>query len=101
MTATKRHYRATFILDTRSYEGSVDDLITRLSQMIQSIGGEALETENLGTKNFVRSSRKGCDSGIYLNITFDGPPDAPAQIHEKTRLDRTVDRVLVEILASR
>lgn len=101
ITETKRPYRATFVLDTRKFEGAIEDLTSKLSQVVSAVGGESIETDDTGTRNFVRQSHKGADSGRFVILTFDGPPEAPAQIQDKVRLDRTVDRVLVEVLASR
>lgn len=101
ITAAKRPYRATFVLDTRKYEGAIEDLTSKLSEVVTSVGGESISTDDTGTRNFVRQSRKGADSGRFVILTFDASPEAPTQIQDKVRLDRTVNRVLVEVLSGR
>ncbi len=101
ITETKRPYRATFVIDTRKFEGATEDLVSKLSEVVTSVGGEAIAADDTGSRNFVRQSHKGADGGRFVILTFDGPPEAPAQIQDKVRLDRTVDRVLVELLANR
>jgi hypothetical protein len=49
MNPTKRSYRATFILDNRGKEDSIDQIIDGVKQDIAAIQGEVTAVENLGT----------------------------------------------------
>ena len=54
MKATKRNYRASFILDNRGKEDSVDQIIDGVKKEITAVEGEVTGVENLGKKDFVR-----------------------------------------------
>jgi len=95
---TKRIYRATFILDTRNYQQPVETLIEKLTGVIESIKGLVQKVNNLGQKDFVRVTNRKFPSGIYLEVYFEGPSSAPSALKEKLKLDKTVNRVLVETL---
>ncbi|MGF1483418.1 MAG: 30S ribosomal protein S6 [Opitutales bacterium] len=99
-TATEpRHtYRANFILDTRNHKDSVESLISRLSDVITSLGGEVKKVDDLGQKDFTRITDRRFPAGMYVQYTFEGPTTAPSQLQERIRLDRTVDRVMVQRL---
>lgn len=96
MTATKRNYRATFILDNRGKEDSVDALIEGVKKEIAAVQGEVIAVENLGRKDFARKTDAKFPSGIYVNIAFAAPAGAPAQLHERLRLNDSVYRALVQ-----
>ena len=95
---TKHIYRATFILDTRNYQQPVETLIEKLTSVIESIKGLVQKVNNLGQKDFVRVTNRKFPAGIYLEVLFEGPPTAPSALKEKLKLDKTVNRVLVETL---
>jgi len=92
-----KKYNATFILDTRGYEEPVEKLIEKLKGVIESVGGKVESTENLGQKTFVRMPNRKFPSGIYVSIKFDGSTNTPAQITEKLRLDKTVNRQIIQL----
>jgi len=91
-----RNYRATFVLDTRGVEAPVDELVEAYSTVIGEVSGTVQSFKNLGNKDFVRKADNGLANGIFIEYLFEGPADAPAQIQEKVRLDRKVNRVMVE-----
>ena len=93
---TIRNYRATFVLDTRGVESSVDDLVEAYSTVIGEVSGTVQSFKNLGNKDFVRKADNGLGNGIFIEYLFEGPAEAPSQIQEKVRLDRKVNRVMVE-----
>ncbi|HYC72285.1 MAG TPA: 30S ribosomal protein S6 [Opitutaceae bacterium] len=96
MTATKRNYRASFILDNRGKEDSVDAIIEGVKKEIAAVQGEVTAVENLGRKDFARRTDAKFPSGVYVNIAFAAPAGAPAQLHERLRLNDSVYRALVE-----
>ena len=95
---TTKNYRVNFILDTRGYEQPVETLIERLKAAITSINGQIAKVENLGQKPFVRVKNRKFPSGIYVQIDFAGSTEAPVALREKLRLDKTVNRMLVQSL---
>ncbi len=90
-----KKYNATFILDTRGYTDPVENLVEKIKGVIESTGCKVESVENLGQKQFVRTTDKKFPSGIYVEFNYEGPAEANAQIREKLRLDKTVDRILV------
>ena len=95
-TKTLRNYRATFLLDMRNYQNPVETLIERLTNVIQTVGGTVIKVKNLGQKDFARVTDRKFPSGIYVDVDFSGPSEAPAAIKEKLKLDKAVNRILVE-----
>jgi ribosomal protein S6 len=96
-TATKPTYRATFILDTRGVEGSVDSLFEQITTVLEGLGASVTKVENHGTCEFTRTSQNtGLNSGVYVQYYFEGPTIVPSALKEKFRLDNRVDRIIVE-----
>jgi len=89
-TTRRRHYTVSLILDLR---GSAID---RLKDILKSIDCKVSEVENLGQREFSRAVDRKFLSGLYVQIKFEGPVTAPAAFAEKLRLDRTVDRIMVQ-----
>ena len=96
MTQTKRNYHANFILDNRGKEDSIDQLIDGVKKEIAAVQGDVTAVENLGRREFVRKTDPAFPSGIYVNIAFSAPAGAPAQLHERLRLNNTVYRAIVK-----
>ena len=91
----QKTYRATFILDTRHNDESVDEIVTRITQTIGTFDGEVSKVHNLGIKDFERPTVRGFESAPYVQIDFSSDPDGPATLKEKLRLDKTVNRVVI------
>lgn len=95
-TATKHKYLATFILDTRNYAEPVETLIEKITTTINAVGGEVNSVKNLGQKEFVRVTDRKYPAGIYVQYEMEAPAEVPSALQEKFRLDRTVNRILVQ-----
>ena len=96
-TATlRRSYRASLILDLRGSTEAPEAVIERLKDTLKSLDCKVTESENLGQKEFSRAVDRKFLSGLYVQIHFEGPVTSPAAFAEKLRLDRTVDRILVQ-----
>lgn len=95
-TATNKRYRATFILDTRNHADSVDALIDGIKENITGLGASVETVENLGTKEFVRVTDRNFPSGVFVRIDFESAPSVPGQFQERFRLDKTVNRILIQ-----
>jgi len=96
MKATKRNYRASFILDNRGKEDSVDQIIDGVKKEITAVEGEVTAVENLGKKDFVRVTDRKFTSGAYVQVAFSAPAEAPAQLKERLRLNSSVYRTFVQ-----
>lgn len=96
MTTTNRNYRATFILDNRGKEESVDQLIEDVKKEIAAVQGDVTAVENLGKRDFARVTDRKFTGGVYVHVSFSAPAEAPAQLKERLRLNSTVYRTFVE-----
>jgi len=96
MTTVQNNYTATFILDTRNYTDPIETLIDTLKAGIESTGATVGEVENLGQKPFIRVTDRAFPAGIYVKMDFSGPGSSAEALKEKFRLDKTVDRLLIQ-----
>jgi ribosomal protein S6 len=95
-TTRRRHYTVSLILDLRGSAEAPDVAIDRLKEILKSIDCKVSEVENLGQREFSRAVDRKFLSGLYVQIKFEGPVTSPAAFAEKLRLDRTVDRIMVQ-----
>ena len=96
MNQTKRNYRATFILDNRGREESIDQLIDGVKKEIVAVQGDVSAVDNIGKKDFVRVTDKRLTGATYVHISFSAPAEAPAQLVERLRLNNSVYRTFVQ-----
>ncbi len=96
MSQNKRNYKATLILDNRGKEDSVEQIIDGVKKEISAVQGEVTAVENLGRRDFARKTDDKFPAGVYVQVNFSAPAAAPAQLHERLRLNATVYRALVE-----
>ena len=96
MNPTKRNYRATFIIDNRGKEESVDQIIDGVKQVITAVQGEVTAVESIGKKDFVRVTDKKFTGGTYVHVNFSAPADGPTQLKERLRLNHSVYRTFVQ-----
>jgi ribosomal protein S6 len=93
-----RNYRATFVLDTRGVETPLEELADSYRTLIAGLtGGEVILLDDQENRALARPARTGLDTAWILAFEFSGSPQAPAQLQEKVRLDRKVNRVMVEL----
>ena len=96
MTQNKRNYKATFILDNRGKEDSIDQIIEGVKKEIAAVQGEVTHVENLGKKGFSRVTDAKFPEAVYVQVDFSGPLDSPRHLHERLRLNSSVYRALVQ-----
>jgi small subunit ribosomal protein S6 len=96
MSQTKRNYKATFILDNRGKEDSVETIIEGVKKEIAAVQGDVTAVENIGRRDFARKTDDKFPAGVYVQVNFSAPAAAPAQLHERLRLNDSVYRALVE-----
>jgi len=96
MSQTKRNYKATFILDNRGKEDSVETIIEGVKKEIAAVHGDVTAVENIGRRDFARKTDDKFPAGVYVQVNFSAPAAAPAQLHERLRLNDSVYRALVE-----
>jgi len=98
MNATKRNYRATFILDNRGKEDSVDQLIDGVKAVIAEAQGEVTQVENLGRRDFVRVTNPKFTAANYVQIDFTAPASGPADLKNRLKLNNSVYRTFIQTL---
>lgn len=94
-TAT-RNYLATFILDNRGKEETVEQIVEVVKTEISAVEGTVSEVENVGRRDFARVTDNKFPAASYVQIKFSGPASAPAALKERLRLKHAVYRTLVE-----
>lgn len=90
MSQNKRNYRATFILDNRGKEDTIEQIIDGVKTDIAAVQGEVSAVENLGKRDFVRVTDKKLTAATYVQVDFASPPSGPAQLKERLRLNNSV-----------
>jgi len=96
MNATKRNYRASFILDNRGKEETIEQIIEGVKKVIADVKCEVSAVDTVGKKDFVRVTDKKFTGAHYVQIKFSGPADAPAHLREKLRLNQSVYRTFIQ-----
>lgn len=95
-TAVKQsNYRVSFILDTRNTE-AVESLIERITTTLGTLQAEVSKVNNLGQKDFIRVTDRKVPNGLYLQFLLSAPSSFSSAVQERFRLDKTVNRILVE-----
>ena len=84
-----RKYEGLIVLNTKSIEGSVEDLVAAVSTEIESEGAKLDEVQQLGRKKFAYNSRH-LESGHYVNYFFKAEPEAIDRIQAKLKLNGNV-----------
>jgi len=95
-TTTKRNYRATFILDNRGKEDSVDQIIDGVKKDILAVDGEVASVETLGRRDFARVTDRNLPGATYVQVAFSAPATGPAALKERLRLNSTVYRTFLQ-----
>jgi small subunit ribosomal protein S6 len=96
MNPTKRNYRATFILDNRGKEDSIDQIIEGVKKEIASVQGDVTGVENIGKKDFARVTDAKLTGATYVHVSFSAPAEGPSQLRERLRLNNSVYRTFIE-----
>jgi small subunit ribosomal protein S6 len=95
MKPTNRNYRATFIVDNRGKEDTVEQIIEGVKKEIVALGGSVSTIENIGKKDFIRVTDRKLTGAPYVHVDFSAPAAAPAQLKEKLRLNSSVYRTFI------
>jgi ribosomal protein S6 len=93
---TNKNYKISFILDLRSSEDDAAKVLADINEVIDTVGGKTSSSEDLGMREFVRAADQRYKQGHYLEVYVDGPSTVPADLKEKLKLDKRVNRIFVE-----
>jgi small subunit ribosomal protein S6 len=96
MNSNNRNYRASFILDNRGKEETVEQIVDGVKKVIAEVKGEVTAVETVGKKDFARVTDKKLTGAHYVQINFSGPAEAPANLREKLRLNGSVYRTFIQ-----
>ncbi len=88
-----KKYEAIFILDLRKVEDDGKAFSEEFDKLIQSWGGNIVESICMGRKQFAREIKKR-KAGVYLNFVFELDAEKETQIREYFRLDERVLRIM-------
>lgn len=89
-----KKYEAVFILDLRKVEDEGKAFSDEFAKLIQSWGGNMVESVAMGRKPFAREIKKR-KAGLYWNYVFELDPAKETQIREFFRLDERVVRCMI------
>lgn len=95
MNPTNRNYRATFILENRGKEETIDQIVDGVKQVIVDLKGEVTGVEDVGKRDFARVTDKKLTGAAYVHVVFSAPPETPANLIERLRLNTSVYRTFI------
>lgn len=84
-----RKYQGLIILNTKSLEGSIDELVTSVSKEIVAEGAKLEKIVNLGRREFAYESNH-IQGGQYVNYYFEGSNDLLTKVQARLRLNTKV-----------
>jgi ribosomal protein S6 len=89
-----KKYEGLFILNIAGKEDGIKEAIDKISAEIAAVGGKVETVQKMDKRSFVRVADKKYNSGFFVNVIFDGPPSAVAQLRTRFALNEEVFRVL-------
>lgn len=84
-----RKYQGLIILNTKSLEGTVDELVTAVSKELEAEGAKLSNIEQHGRQKFAYESNH-LEAGHYVSYTFESAPDAIGKIQKRLSLNTHV-----------
>jgi ribosomal protein S6 len=84
-----RKYQGLFVLNTKSLDGTVDELVSSVAKEIEAEGGKIDKVAQLGRRQFAYNARH-LEAGHYVNYTFTGTPDIVAKLQARLQLNGKV-----------
>jgi small subunit ribosomal protein S6 len=81
-----RKYQGLIVLNTKSLDGTVDELVTAVSKELEAEGAKVEKISQLGRRQFAYNSRH-LEAGHYVNYTFQGASDIVTRIQARLRLN--------------
>lgn len=84
-----RKYQGLIALATKNQEGSMDDLVKKVTKDIESSGAKIENIDILGRKDFAYTPRN-INGAHYVNYKFSADADSITKIKEKLALNDAV-----------
>lgn len=95
-----KRYEALFILNNTAKEEGIKDSIDKISAEIATAGGKVETVQKMDKKHFVRVADKKFTSGFYVNVIFQCPEAATAQLRHRISMNEDVFRTMFTIAPS-
>lgn len=90
-----RKYQGLIVLNTKSLEGTIDDLVSSVAKEIEGTGAKVENIDNLGRRDFAYPSNK-IEAGHFVSYTITGGADTISQVQEKLGLNSHVHNQLFQ-----
>ncbi len=81
-----RKYQGLIVLNTKSLDGTVDELVSAVGKELETEGAKMEKVTQLGRRQFAYNSRH-LEAGHYVHYTFQGAPDIITKIQDRLRLN--------------
>ncbi len=89
-----KKYECVFILDESKVDGSAEAFMATVSDYIKSIGGDVVESVDMGRRTFAYPINKK-NSGLYWDLTVNLAPTSVVEFKENFRLTNAIVRMEV------
>jgi small subunit ribosomal protein S6 len=86
-----KKYEGLIVLDAALKEETEKELVERIQKEIEQTGGRVETVQKMGQRPFARISQKR-SGGHYVNVIFQAPPTALAELTAKFHLDADLFR---------
>ena len=84
-----RKYQGLIVLNTKSLDGTVDELVSSIAKEIEAEGGKIDMVAQLGRRQFAYNARH-LEAGHYVNYVFTGAADIVAKLQARLHLNGKV-----------
>jgi ribosomal protein S6 len=84
-----RKYQGLIVLNTKTLDGTVDELVSSVAKDIEAEGGKIDKVIQLGRRQFAYNARH-LEAGHYVNYLFAGAPDVIAKIQARLTLNTKI-----------
>ncbi|MCB1132274.1 MAG: 30S ribosomal protein S6 [Verrucomicrobiae bacterium] len=84
-----RTYQGLIVLNTKSLDGTIDDLVSAVAKEIEGEGAKIAKIEQLGRRQFAYPSNH-LESGHYVSYQLEGDSDVVTKVQDRLRLNDNV-----------
>jgi ribosomal protein S6 len=92
-----KRYEGLFILNTAGREEGIKEALDRVAAEITAVGGQVETTQKMDRKPFARTPNRKVTAGFYVNVIFQAPEAAIAQLRARLKLSEEVYRVVFTV----
>lgn len=81
-----RKYQGLIVLNTKSLEGTVDELVSAVAKELEAEGAKIDKVAQLGRRQFAYNARH-LEAGHYVNYTFTAGPETVSKVQKRLTLN--------------